>query len=274
MSVHMWAAVADAWTEHAGYADARGGEVTARMLAFTRPAPGERVLELAGGAGGVGLAASPLVGPAGEVVLTDAVPALVATAAARAAERGLTNVRAEVVDLDDVALPDAAFDVVVCREGFMFARSPERTARELRRILRPGGRFALAVWGPRADNPWLGVVFDAVGAQLGQPMPPPGVNGPFALGDADRLGGLLRAAGLDEVGVAGLPMPLVDPTFDAWWSRTSALAGPLAARLAGMGERDRAELRARLADAVRPYETADGLAFPGLCLLATGRRAA
>jgi SAM-dependent methyltransferase len=272
MSVRMWAAVADAWTEHAEYADARGGEVTARMLAFTRPAPGERLLELAGGAGGVGLAAAPLVGPAGEVVLTDAVPALIAAAADRAAERRLANVRTALVDLDDITLPDAAYDVVVCREGFMFAREPERTARELRRILRPDGRFALAVWGPRVDNPWLGLVFDAVEAQLGQPMPPPGVNGPFALADADRFAALLRAAGLDAIAVTEVPVPLVDPTFDAWWTRTSALAGPLAARVAGLSEQDHKELRVRLEEAVRPYGTGDGLSFPGLCLLATGRR--
>ena len=56
------------------------------------------------------------------------------------------------------------------------ARSRARV-REIRRVLRPGGRVALAVWGPRDRNPWLGVVFDAVSAQIGAPVPPPGVPG-------------------------------------------------------------------------------------------------
>jgi ubiquinone/menaquinone biosynthesis C-methylase UbiE len=268
----MWASVAEAWDEHAEYADERGTEVTARMLAATAPAPGERVLELACGAGGVGLAAAERVGPGGEVVLSDVVPRMTAIAATRVAARGLGNVRTAVLDLDDIAQPDASYDVVVCREGLMFAVDPARAVGETRRILRPGGRCAFAVWGPRARNPWLGVLFDAVGAQLGAPVPPPGVPGPFALDDPARLGGLLREAGLVDVEVREVPVPLRDSSFDAWWTRTAALAGPLAKRIAALPDEVRRALRARLQEAVRPYETPDGLVFPGVTLLATGRR--
>jgi ubiquinone/menaquinone biosynthesis C-methylase UbiE len=268
----MWASVAEAWDEHAEYADRRGAEVTARMLAATAPAPGERVLELACGAGGVGLAAAERVGPGGEVVLSDVVPRMTAIAATRVAARGLGNVRTAVLDLDDIAQPDASYDVVVCREGLMFAVDPARAVGETRRILRPGGRCAFAVWGPRARNPWLGVLFDAVGAQLGAPVPPPGVPGPFALDDPARLGGLLREAGLVDVEIREVPVPLRDSSFEAWWTRTAALAGPLAKRIAALPDEVRRALRARLQDAVRPYETPDGLVFPGVTLLATGRR--
>ena len=71
----------------------------------------------------------------------------------------------------------------------MFATDPARAAGEIRRVLRPGGRAAVAVRGPRERNPWLAVVFDAVSAQVGAPVPPPGVPGPFSLGDADGLAG-------------------------------------------------------------------------------------
>jgi hypothetical protein len=67
----MWAAVADGWAEHAQYADARGAEVAEAMLALTAPQPGERVLELACGPAGLGLAAAERVGPSGAVVLSD-----------------------------------------------------------------------------------------------------------------------------------------------------------------------------------------------------------
>jgi hypothetical protein len=76
------------------------------------------------------------------------------------------------------------------------------------------------------------VVFDAVGAQLGTPVPPPGLPGPFALDDPDRLGGLLTGAGLIEVVVSELPTPLRDSSVEVSWTRTAALAGPLAKRLA------------------------------------------
>jgi ubiquinone/menaquinone biosynthesis C-methylase UbiE len=269
----MWAAVAPSWEHHADYVEARGEAVTRELLAAVALRPGEEVLELACGPGGLGLAAAPLVGPQGTVVVSDVVPEMTAIAAARAAAMGLGNVTARSLDLEEIAEPDGTYDVVLCREGLMFASDPARAAGEIARVLRPGGRVAIAVWGPRARNPWLGVVFDAVSAQLGVPMPPPGVPGPFALEDAGRLHGLLVDAGLVAVAVRELPVPLLSPSFEDWWTRTSSLAGPLSAVLAGLPAEAKAGLESRVRAAVAPYETADGLRFPGLALLASARRA-
>jgi SAM-dependent methyltransferase len=81
------------------------------------------------------------------------------------------------LDLEQIDEPNASYDVVLCREGLMFVPEPARAALEIKRVLRPGGRFALAVWGPREHNPWLGVVFEVVSAQTGAPVPPHGVPG-------------------------------------------------------------------------------------------------
>lgn len=269
----MWAAVADAWGEHAEYVERRGAAVTDRMLELTAPAPGERVLELACGAGGLGLAVAPLVGRGGEVVVSDVAAEMTAIAAARAQALGLANVRTCVLDLEAIDQPSATFDVVLCREGLMFAPDPARAAGEIARVVRPGGRVAIAVWGPRARNPWLGLVLDAVSAQLGRPVPPPGIPGPFALEDAGRLGGLLRAAGLADVEVGELAVPLRARSFEDWWTRTSALAGPLSNILRSLPETAECEIRDRLRGLVAPYETTDGLDFPGVTLLASGRGA-
>jgi SAM-dependent methyltransferase len=268
----MWATVAPAWREHAGYADSRGADVAAAMLAATQPKPGERVLELACGPGGLGLAAAALVDPGGEVVMSDVVAEMTSIAASRAAERGLTNVRTCDLDLDRIDQPSSSYDVVLCREGFMFAFNPTQAAAEIHRVLRPGGRVSLAVWGPRERNPWLGLVFDAVSAQIGQPVPPPGMPGPFSLDDRQRLASLLVEAGFADVTVTELPTPQSNASFDAWWTRTSSLAGPLAAKLAAMPPQAQQALRSRLQEAVRPYETSEGLEFPGLTLLASAHR--
>jgi SAM-dependent methyltransferase len=269
----MWAAVAGAWGEHAEYADARGAVVTARMLELSTPRPGDRVLELACGAGGAGLAAAERVAPGGEVVLSDVAPEMAAIASARARERGLANVSAAVLDLERIEQPDASYDVVLCREGLMFATNPARAAHEIRRVLRPGGRVALAVWGPRDRNPWLGIVFDAVSAQLGRPVPPPAIPGPFSLADADELAALLTDADLSDVVVTEVPVPLRASSFDEWWARTCALAGPLSAILSSLPAEAAQALRTRAREAVRAYETRDGLELPGVSLLAGGRRA-
>jgi SAM-dependent methyltransferase len=267
----MWAAVAPAWAEHRAYADARGAEIGEHMLDLTSPRPAERVLELACGPGGLGLAAAARVAPGGEVVLSDVAAEMTAIASARAQKLGLANVRTRVLDLEAIEEPDDSYDVVLCREGLMFATDPARAASEIRRVLRPGGRVAIAVWGSRARNPWLGVVFDAVSAQIGRPVPPPGIPGPFSLGDADALEALLAGAGLADVAVRELPVPLRATSFEEWWTRTSALAGPLSAIRAALPEPAVQALTARLREATRAYETAAGLEFPGVSLVASAR---
>src|SRR5581483_972458 len=152
----MWSAAAPAWGRHAGYADARGAVVTEAMLQAADLRSGARVLELACGPGGAGLAAAELGGPDGEVVLSDVVPEMTAIAAERAASRGLTNVTTAEIDMENVDFPDGSFDAVLCREGLMLVVDPGSAAREAHRVLVPRGRAVYAVWGPRDKNPWLG----------------------------------------------------------------------------------------------------------------------
>jgi enediyne biosynthesis protein CalE5 len=266
-----WAAVAGAWGEHAGYADERGAALTEVLLDRAVIRPGDRVLELACGPGGAGLSAAARVAPDGEVVLSDVVAEMTAIAAERATARGITNVHTLVLDLEEIDQPDASYDAVLCREGLMFAVDPARAAGEIRRVLRPGGRVSIAVWGPREENPWLGLVFEAVSEQLGRPVPPPGVPGPFSLGDGDDLAQLLSAAGFADVAVTEHATPLRAGSFDEWWDRTRSLAGPLSTILAAQPQEALHALRTRLSTVVRRYETADGIELPGLSLLGSAR---
>lgn len=268
----MWASVAPAWGAHADYADTRGEHLTNRMLDLTGLRPGQRVLELACGAGGVGLAAAARVSPNGEVVISDVAAAMAAIAAERANQLGLGNVTTAVLDLEQIAQPDACYDAVVCREGLMLVPDPTRAATEICRVLRPGGRVAVAVWGAREQNPWLGVVFDTVSAQTGTPVPPPGVPGPFSLQDPAVLREALETAQLADVVVEEVETPLRAASVDEWWTRTVALAGPLARVLSSLPDSAKIDLQARARLAARDYETPTGLEFPGLALLASARR--
>jgi SAM-dependent methyltransferase len=241
------------------------------MLEQVAIAPGERVLELACGAGGAGLAAAAVVAP-GEVVLSDVAAEMTVFAAARAEALGLTNVATRPLDLERIAEPDESYDVVLCREGLMLVPDPARAAREIHRVLRPGGRVAIAVWGPRERNPWLSVMFDAISAQLGCPVPPTGIPGPFSLGHADTLAALLQRAELSDVSVAEIPVPLHARSFEEWWTARCKLAGPLTKILASLPDEAAVAIRTRAQEAVRPYETTDGFEFPGVALLASASR--
>lgn len=265
-----WSKVAGAWAEHAHYVDAQLVEITKKMIDRAQLQPGNRVLELACGPGGLGLSIAQRVGPTSSVVVSDVVRQMTEVAAARAERLGFSNVSSLVLDLEAIDQSDGAYDAVLCRDGLMFAAEPARALEEMRRVLRPGGRAVIAVWGPREDNPWLGAVFDSASAILDKTLPPPGLPGPFALADQAQLRDLVSGAGFSDVAVEELPLHRRAKDFDDWWSKTSSLAGPLAAVLEELPPPTQAAIRGRLEIAVAPYLASTGLDFPGLALLASG----
>jgi SAM-dependent methyltransferase len=265
----MWAAVADKWAEQADAIESRAADINKALLDGAAIGPADRVLELASGPGGLSLA---LAAVAREVVASDVVPAMVEATAARAAAAGFANVTAKVLDLEEIAEPDASFDAVLVREGLMFAVDPAAAVAELKRVLKAGGRVAVSVWGAKAENPWLALVMDGLAEQLGFEVPPPNMPGPFALADSEALGALFRDAGFTDVEVTTADSPLVATSFDAWWNRTQSLAGPAAGIIERLPADVKAALTARLRELAAPYATADGLEFPGLTLVVTGRR--
>jgi ubiquinone/menaquinone biosynthesis C-methylase UbiE len=269
----MWEAVAPGWEQNADFVDERGADMTEAMLAASELKPGDRVLELACGPGGLGLAAGERVGADGELVLSDVAPQMTAIAAARASQRGLGNVTTLELDLERIDQPDGSYDAVLCREGLMLVPDPKRAATEIRRVLRPGGRAAVSVWGPRERNPWLGAMLDAVGAQLGGTFPPPGVPGPFALDSREKLMAVLSGAGFGDIEIAEVEAPWRGASFEQWWLVTSALAGPLVKVLEAQTEQAIERIRANAREALAQYETANGLEIPGVTLVGSVRAA-
>ncbi len=275
----MWGSVAESWGEHGDHVEKRAEPVTRVMIDAVAPVPGDEVLELACGAGGLGLTIADRVAPAGRVVLSDVAPEMVAIASMRVssrdpAARGATRLSAQVLDLEEIESPDEAFDIVLCREGLMFALDPVRAATEIVRVLRPGGRAVVAVWGPRERNPWLGVLADAVHQHTGVPVPPAGMPGPFSLGADGALEAVLLAAGLEQVRVQRVDVPTHDASFDDYWHLRIDLAGPLKQRLAALPAHDLDAVREMVRARLTRYQSPDGLRIPGLAYVGSGRRPA
>ena len=113
----------------------------------------------------------------------------------------------------------------------MFVPDPAAAMREIARVLRPGGRAMLSVWASQNYNPWLGLLFQAVSEGTGRPMPPPGLPTVFSLGSSERFTAIVSSA-LADVTVQELPLPLQANSFAEYWTRTTALAGPVSKILA------------------------------------------
>jgi SAM-dependent methyltransferase len=266
----MWSAAAPSWGEYADYVDERGAVVGQAMLVAADIRPGEAVLELGCGPGGVGLLAAGLVGADGLVVLSDVAPEMTAIAAERVERRGLRNVVTRELDMEHLDVADSSFDRVLCREALMLVADPTAAASEARRVLRPGGRAVFAVWGPPAANPWLSALLDAVGAQLGAPVPPPGMPGPFALSERGSLAEVLSAAGFHDVAVSEVAAPMHVPSFDDWWRIVPSLAGPVAGLLSSLPDDMTSVIRGNAEATLSPFATEAGYEIPGLSLIGAG----
>jgi ubiquinone/menaquinone biosynthesis C-methylase UbiE len=194
------------------------------MLELAGVHVGSRVLELAAGPGGLGLVAARIVGPSGQVVISDFVHEMTSIAAARAAARGLDNVTTIELDLEQIDQPSESFDAVLCREELMLVPDPAAAMREIARVLRPGGRAMVSVWGAQDHNPWLGLIFQAVSEGTGRPTPPPGLPMPFSLGSIQQLTAIVSSA-LDEAAVEEHSVPLQATSFAEYWTRTTRSQG-------------------------------------------------
>ena len=160
-----------------------------------------QVLDLACGVGQPALTAAMRVAPGGRVVATDIAPEMVAAAQQAAARAGRENIEFREADLEAIPYPNASFDAVTCRFGLMFCPDPVKGAAEIRRVLKPGGRFALAVWAEPQKN----VQFTSFLGPLSQiapgPAPDPNAPGLFRLAAPGELERILKEAGRTDFSI-------------------------------------------------------------------------
>jgi SAM-dependent methyltransferase len=272
-SREQWGGAAEAWARAAEEEETgASGRATEWILESAGLEPGERVLELACGAGRVGLNAAPLVGPEGSVLCTDFSAEMVEAVERRVERLGLDNVDTDVLDAQDLSLDSESFDVVLCRFGYMLMPDPLTALVESYRVLRPGGRLVLAVWGPADENPWLTTILETVRDQLGAPPPEPGTPGPFALGDARCLEELLEEACLENIEVVKLDAEQPYDSPQAWWQQILEVGGPLAALLDAMPDADADGVRQTALAAAEGYARDGGVVFPAKIVAARAMR--
>ncbi len=268
----MWDSVAPGWEANAGFVDEQLAMATEALLDAAEIREGDRVLDLAAGPGGAGLAAVQRAGSTGRVVLSDVAAEMVAVAAKRVGPGA--QVSTAVFDQSAIDFGDATFDAVINRHGLMFVEDPGQTVAEAVRVLRARGRYAVMTWDRRELNPWLGLVLDAVGAQFGVPFPPPNVRGPFSLDTPDVLTSVLQDGGLDNVTVEAMSTPMRAASLEEWWERVPQLAGPLALALAGMDAdvRDAIGERAMQLGGESAVSDDDGIVFEASVLIGSGHK--
>jgi len=269
-SAEMWEEAAPGWVRHQALMREFGAPVSMWMVAAIDPQPGQRVLELAAGLGDTGMLVAELLAPGGSVILSDQAEGMLAGARARVRELGLTNVEIRTFVTEWIDLSVASVDSVLCRWGLMLMVDPGAALLEARRVLRPGGRLALAVWDALERNPWADLPRLELRERGLASAPAPGAPGPFALGDRERVGELLREAGFVDVRLDALDLVRRHRSFDDFWETSLDLSRNIHDAVLGLPAAEIADVRDAVAARLAPHTAADGsLAIPGRTLVAS-----
>jgi SAM-dependent methyltransferase len=258
----QWQAAAAAWRRWQPVIDDWLREGTDLMLDLAQVQAGDRVLDVAAGAGGQSFAAARRVGPKGEVLATDVAENLVRYLERDAAAAGLTQVRAAVMDGEDLRVPRGRFDAVICRLGLMYLPDRKAALSGMGAALRPGGRLGAIVFSTPEANRFFSVPASIIRRAAQIPPPLPGQPGPFSLGTPDVLRHEIDAAGFVDVDVRALPAPLrlASATECVRFERESF--GALHQMLAGLSVDAQAAVWQEITDALTEFEGPDGFVAP------------
>lgn len=256
------ASAAENYERH--FVPAIGEPVARRLIDTARPAPGERVLDVACGTGIVSRLAHEAVGTDGAVAGLDANPGMLDVAHTVTP----TGIEWHEAPAEDIPLADAAFDLVLCSMSVQFFSDKAQALREMHRVLAPGGRAAWCTPGPTPP------LFDAIDEALTNHVGPGAsmfVHAVFSLHDPDAAQELMHTAGFDDVDVETTSVPLrVAPPADFFWQYVRST--PLAAAAAELDDAQRTALEAEVVERCAPFVDGDASVMePGL-LIATGAR--
>jgi SAM-dependent methyltransferase len=262
----------DAWRRWGRKNHAAQREGTDTLLAAADIQPGQHVLDVAGGGGDPALFVAKVVGPDGRVSVTDVSPGMLETTRLFAEEDGLFNLDYHEADVENLPFPDATFDRAVCRCGVMFFADLDRGLREMRRVLKPGGRAAFLAWGPLEQNGFFASIFGPVRKHLNQPAPPPGTPWPFRFAEGGSLSAALEGAGFQDVTESLLPSRYqFDGTPDEILQMMLDMGG-LHGMLAELQPQAREALLSEALENFRAFATGDGVAPTLAYVLASGER--
>jgi ubiquinone/menaquinone biosynthesis C-methylase UbiE len=241
------------------------------IIRLINPKGADVVLDVAAGTGEPGLTIASMLND-GKVIITDLAEHMLEIAVENATRRGIKNIETRACDVCELPFADNTFDAISCRMGFMFFPDMLLAAKEMFRVLKPGGRIATSVWNVPEKNFWVTVTMGTINKNVELPAPPPGSPGMFRCAKDGFISDLFLQAGLKNISQKEVAGKLNSITTDAYWSMMTEVAAPIVAGLSKADEATREKIKREVYQALNLKYPDGNIAIESSALVIYGEK--
>lgn len=232
--------------------------------------PNARVLDVATGTGEPGLTAAKRL-TNGSVLAVDVAEDMISVARDKSAAAGIKNYVAE--SYDGFRMPNGPFDAVIARFGIMFFPDVEAGLKEIRRVLKKGGRLSAGVWLGPQQNPWAAIPGKIVSEIMKTPPPAPDAPGMFRCAAPDFNRDLFQKAGFIKIEEREINGTLTFRDAEHFWEYLNDIVAPVVMALSTATLEQRQAVKKAVSEAVASFKTDKGLVFPWTAKVTAGEAA-
>lgn len=267
-----WNRVAPGWDKWDQFFNRTMAFINHRLVADARVRPGLRVLDLGSGTGYPALLAGEVVGTEGTVVGIDLAESMLAVAARKAKTLGLQHVSFRTGDVTSLPFETGSIDAVISRFCLMFLPDIPKAAKEIARVLKPGGYVAAAVWSSPDNNPFIRIPMDVIKSITPLPPPDPEAPGIFRLAKPGDLDGMLKQAGLTPLDDEEFTAEVAYESAEEFFRGLMDIAAPIQNLFAQLTPAQQAEAERGIIKTVNTYRAAQGVALPIAVRIVSARK--
>jgi len=271
--IRGWRDSAPFWEKHREIIRQMFAPVTQALVEDGLIGRGHAVLDIATGPGEPALTIAALVGPEGKVFGIDPVLEMVEAARRATDHLDFRNAQFDVASADHLPFQADTFDAVVSRFGVMFFPSPGDAVREMLRVLKPGGKLALAVWHFAERNPFHYILSRVIDRFVVSPTAGPDAPDAFRFASPGKLRDVLAEAGAMAPAERLLQFTVQAPiSVEDFWTLRSEMSEKLREKLAALSKEQMTQVNRQVLEALRGYATDRGMSFPAEVLIVSGTK--